>query len=83
MNKICVILEFPALKTEYDLLLPDYLQISSLTALISSTVNELTNGAFVPTGKELLCTREGRKVLHPDYTLADYGVTNGMRLILF
>ena len=83
MNKICVILEFPALKTEYDLLLPDYLQISSLTALISSTVNELTNGAFVPTGKELLCRRDDGSILHPDYTLGDYAVTNGMHLMLF
>ncbi len=83
MNKIYVILEFPALKTEYDFLLPDYVQVSSLTALIASAVNELTDGAFVPTGKELLCTREGKKVLHPDYTLADYDVTNGMRLMLF
>lgn len=83
MNKICVILEYPALKAEYDLLLPDYVQVSSLTALIANTVNELTNGAFVPTGKELLCTREGKRVLHPDYTLGDYGISNGSRLILF
>ncbi len=83
MSKICVILEFPALKTEYDLLLPDYVPVSKLTELISSTVNELTNAAFVPTGNELLCTREGKKVLHPDYTLADYGVSNNSRLILF
>lgn len=83
MNKICVILELPALKKEYDLLLPDYVLISTLTGLIASAVNELTNGAFIPTGRELLCKREGRQVLHPDYTLADYGVTNGMRLILF
>ena len=83
MNKITVILELPALKKEYDLLLPDYVQISTLVKLIANAVNELTNGAFIPTGKELLCKRDGNQILHPDYTLADYGVSNGMRLMLY
>ena len=83
MNKICVILELPALGKEYDLLLPDYMPISALKGLIASAVNELSDGAFVPTGKEILCKREGSQIFYPDYTLADYGVSNGMHLILF
>ena len=82
-NKVCIILELPALKTEYDMLLPDYMQISLLITLLAKAANELTNGAFSPTGKELLCKRDEEQILHPDYTLADYGVTNGMRLMLF
>ena len=83
MNRICVILELPALKTEYDILLSDHLQVSAVIPLIAGMANELTNGSFIPTGNELLCLYDRSQILHPDYTLADYGVSNGMRLMLF
>lgn len=83
MNKKCVILELPALKQEYDILIPDGVRISALIPLIANAAKDLTNGSFIPTGKELLCLRDKSQVLHPDYTLADYGVSNGMRLMMF
>ncbi len=83
MNKVCVIVETPAICREDDMLLPDYLPIEVLKKLIADAVKELSSGAFVPTGKELLCRRDDGSILHPDYTLGDYAVTNGMHLMLF
>lgn len=83
MNKVCVIVETPAINREDDMLLPDYLPIETLQKLIADAVKELSSGAFDPTGKELLCRRDGGGILHPQYTLADYAVTDGMRLMLF
>lgn len=83
MNKVCVIVETPALRREDDMLLPSSLPIGTLQKLIADAVKELSNGAFVPTGEELLCRREDGIILHPHYTLADYETTDGMRLMLF
>ncbi len=82
MNKVCVIIETPALKREDDFLLPDYLPIKTVKTLVSDIVKELSSGAFVPTGRELLCKKEDGIIMHPDYTLSDYEVTNGMHLML-
>ncbi len=83
MNKVCVVLETPAVNREDDMLLPDYLPIETLQKLICDAVKDLSRGAFEPTGKELLCRREDGIILNPHYTLADYKVTDGMHLMLF
>ena len=82
-NKVCVIVETPALRREDDMLLPDYVPIQILQKLIADAVKDVSDGAFVPTGKELLCRREDGIILHPQYTLADYRTTDGMHLMLF
>jgi hypothetical protein len=83
MSKVCVIVQTPAIGREDDMLLPDYLPIGQLKKLIGDAIKELSNGAFVPTGQELLCRREDGIILHPRYTLGDYGTTDGMHLMLF
>lgn len=83
MNKVCVIVETPAINREDDMLLPDYLPIELLQKLIADAVKDLSSGAFEPTGKEILCLRENGSILHPRYTLSDYNVSDGMRLMLF
>ncbi len=83
MNKVCVIVQTPAIDREDDMLLPDYLTIEQLKKLIADAVKELSSGAFEPTGKELLCRRDDGIILNPHYTLADYQVTDGMHLMLF
>ena len=83
MNKVCVIVETPAICRKDDMLLPDYLPIELLKKLIADAVKELSIGAFEPTGNELLCRREDGIILNPCYTLSDYCVTDGMHLILF
>ena len=83
MNKVCVILETPAIDREDDMMLPDYLSIELLQKLIGDAVKELSSGAFEPTGKELLCRREDGIILNPRYTLADYQVTDGMHLMMY
>lgn len=83
MNKVCVIVETPAIDREDDMLLPDYLPIELLQKLVADAVKDLSSGAFEPTGKEILCRREDGIILHPRYTLGDYKVTDGMHLMLF
>ena len=83
MNKVCVIVETPAINREDDMLLPDYLSIELLQKLIADAVKDLSDGAFEPTGKEILCKKEDGSIMHPRHTLADYEVTDGMHLMLF
>lgn len=83
MNKVCVIVETPAIGREDDMLLPDYLPIELLQKLVADAVKDISSGAFEPTGKEILCRREDGIILHPRYTLGDYEVTDGMHLMLF
>ncbi len=51
--------------------------------LIADAVKDLSDGAFEPTGKELLCKKEDGSIMNPRFTLADYEVTDGMHLMLF
>ncbi len=83
MNKVCVIVETPAITREDDMLLPDYLPIGVMIKLIADAVKDLSDGAFEPTGKELLCKKEDGSIMNPRFTLADYEVTDGMHLMLF
>ena len=48
MNKVCVIVETPAINREDDMLLPDYLSIELLQKLIADAVKDLSDGAFEP-----------------------------------
>ena len=77
MGKILVALEVPAIDEVYDLFIPDFLTMGECTELLSRAVSDMTQGRYVPSGKEV------HTLLDQKYTAADYGFQNGDRLYIF
>ncbi len=72
----------PAVGKKYDILVPDFLRIKSVTALIAGTVEELSNHLYVSSGEERLCSVEKNIVLRTNTTLQRYGIQHGDHLIM-
>lgn len=66
----------------FDLLVPTHLILSELTKLLVQGIRELCQGHYVLSGQETLSLRQGAAPLDPARTLADYGVEDGVELIL-
>lgn len=82
MEKRLVGLYVPAVQERFDLLVPADLDIASLTALLTSGVEEMCGGRYTTSHQELLSMQHPDMLLHPQKTLADYGVENGAQFVL-
>ncbi len=81
-RKILIVLEVPAIRNEFEMRVPDNLQLKKMIPLMVKAVNELSGGTYVSSGHELLCTRRLNGVLDAEGTLANYSMVNGERLLL-
>ena len=82
MEKILIGLYVPAVQKHFDLFVPSKLSIRELTELLSTGVDDLSNGGFSRTGSEMLCMKEPDMLLQPDKNLYDYGVEDGAQFIM-
>ncbi len=80
--KILIRLEVPAVSRHFELYAPDFLPVKELTVLMINAVKELTDGAYLSSGKELLCSMEKNTILDEDATLFGYNIENGEHLML-
>lgn len=67
---------------KYDILVPCFMRIRSVTALIAGAVENLSNHMYVSSGEECLCSVEKNILLRHNATLEKYGIKNGDHLIL-
>ena len=82
MEKKLIGLYVPAVQERFDLLVPVDVKVSVLAGLLADGVSELCRGRFVPSRQETLSLRQSSLPLHPDRTLAEYGVEDGTQMIL-
>lgn len=83
MDKILVTLVVPSVEEEFDVLIPDFLPMKEVACLLAEAVSDVMEKRYAASGYELLCRKEPYMVLHPEYTLAEYGVEHGEYLYLF
>lgn len=83
MRKTLIGLYVPAVQEHFDLLVPPDLEIEALTHLFMDGVAELCPGHFTPTANGMLTLRDPDMLLHPERTLASYGIEDGAQLVLF
>ena len=81
MKKL-ICLAVPVLSQEFDILIPDFLEIDVLVSIIAEAVENLSEHLYTPSGHEILCSAEMNKPLSGRSTLADYSIENGAKLIL-
>lgn len=82
MSKVLVSLDIPSLDEQVDLLVPDFLEIGTLTPLLVEAVCEYSGGRYRPSYEEILCLKERNLIFRQDCTLFQYSVGNGDHLIL-
>ena len=80
--KILVNIYIPAIGERYDVRIPNFLRIKSVTSMIANAVEELSNHLYVSSGDEQLCSVEKNILLRHNATLKQYGIQNGDHLIL-
>ena len=83
MDKILVTFEVPSVGLRFDAQVPPFIPVAALRPLLYPLLEELTNGAYAPSGEEILCRRDDRRVLPMEVSLEDAGVQAGDRLLLF
>lgn len=80
--KILVNIYVPAIGQKFDVLVPDFLRIKSVTTLVASAVENLSDHLYVSSGEECLCSAEKNIVLRANATLEKYGIKNGDHLVM-
>ena len=83
MDKLLLTIEVPSVEQIFDFTAPKTITPGLMRELLYQVLAELTGGAYIPSGAELLCRREDRKVLPTEVLLEDSGVQMGDHLILF
>lgn len=80
--KILLNIYVPAIGQKYDVLVPNFLRIKSVTTLVASAVENLSDHLYVSSGEECLCSAEKNIVLRANATLEKYGIRNGDHLVM-
>ena len=80
--KILVNVSVPAIGEKYDILVPNFLRIKSVAAVIAEAVENLSNHVYVASGEECLCSADKNILLRPNATLEKYGIQNGDHLVM-
>lgn len=83
MKKILIGIFVPSIQESFDLLVPSGMPVQELSGLIAKGLEQVTDGHYKRSGKELLCLKEPERLLSLTATLESYGITDGDKLILF
>ena len=83
MRKTLVGLFIPAAQQHFDLLAPSDLKLGMMTELMLKGGAELCEGWYSRSQTGMLTLKDPDMLLHPDKTLADYGIEDGAQLVLF
>ena len=82
MNKVLVELHIPTIGEHFDILAPVDVPLDGLITVLVSGVVEVSNGKYVASGSEQLCTKSPEGRMDPLLTLQDYGIQDGTQLYL-
>ena len=88
MDKLLLTIEVPSVEQIFDFTAPKTITPGLMRELLYQVLAELTGGAYIPSGAELLCRRDlgeltARTTLPTEVSLEDSGVQMGDHLILF
>ena len=83
MDKLLITIEVPAVGQIFDITVPESLSAEMLIELLYQLLRELGSGMYMPSGTEVLCRREDRRLLAGSRTLKDNDIQMGDHLLLF
>lgn len=82
MEKIIIRVTVPAVSRTFDVFVPLDLEIFQLTKIIVRGVEELCDGAYISSGKEMLNLKKNKLLFNPELTLYSYGIKDGTEIYL-
>jgi hypothetical protein len=82
MNKVLVEIFLPAANMSFDVYLPLESPMSEVLVLVSSLMNDLSDGKYKATGNEVLCDAASGIIYNINMAVAELGIKNGSRLML-
>lgn len=82
MDRVLIKVYVPSLEKSYDFFVPTDVRLHEIIALISSALEQYTEGEYRSSHKEVLCTKEDGKVLDINYAAYELGICNGSKLVL-
>jgi hypothetical protein len=83
MNKYLIEVKLPAAGLVYDLLVPDTMQIGTLTALAASALSRLSGGIYIPSGSSVLCCQKTGAQYDVNARVYETDIRNGSKLFLY
>ena len=82
MSKVLVSVTCPAVDETYDVFIPSSLTVREAASLLGKGFENLSDGRYISSGYELLCTRKSNTFLRGSSTVAGSGIVNGTDLVL-
>lgn len=82
MNKLLIKVYVPALEDDFDIFIPDDLQLNEVISFISKAVEQYSEGQYRSNSKEILCEKESGNILDINYSAYELGIYNGSKLVL-
>lgn len=83
MEKILITFEVPSVALRFDALVPGFMMADQLRELLYPILEELSGGSYIPSGEEVFCRRDEKRLLPLGITLENMGIESGEHLILF
>lgn len=81
MDKILVDLFVPAIHEHFNIFIPNFLTVKEICQLLGAAIQEMSDGSYVSSGEELLCSLEKMQVLRYGHNFLSYGIQNGEHLM--
>lgn len=81
-NKVLVSLSIPEIDKKYDIYLPINKKVGNIINLLNKAINELTDGEYDISNKNVLYNVTTKEKYQSDILLANTNIRNGTRLVL-
>lgn len=83
MNRLLIEVTLPAAGLSYDLLVPDTMQIGTLTHLAASAFSRLSGGTYSASGSAVLCRQRTGEQYDVNARICETDICNGTKLFLY
>lgn len=81
-RKLLICLDVPSISLSCEAMVPAGLRVRELTPLLVRIATDLSDGMYVSSGHEFLCSKDPDCLLDEDAALEDYDIGNGDHLVL-
>lgn len=82
MNKILIKVYVPSLGKNFDFFIPTDIRVYEAISLITSALEQYSEGEYRSNHKEVLCDKSDGKILDINYMAYELGIKNGSKLVL-
>ena len=81
MNKIILDINVPALGVHFDILVTPQIKVRDVCVLLGKAVEEYSDGAYVSSSDEVLCSASRGVILRAERYISEYQLKNGDSLL--